>query len=40
MELKPIFKTEWPHLAGGGTDQTELQWYGKATATWQKQKQI
>jgi hypothetical protein len=31
---RAVFKTEFPHLAGGGADQTESQVKGNAAATW------
>jgi hypothetical protein len=37
MGLKVVLKTELPHLAGGGTDQIELQWQNNKAAPWQKQ---
>jgi hypothetical protein len=31
---RAVFKTELPHLAGGGADQTELQLKENAVPTW------
>jgi hypothetical protein len=31
---RATFKTELPHLAGGGADKTELQLKGNEAATW------
>jgi hypothetical protein len=37
MGQRAALKTEFPHLAGGGADQTELQLKGSAAANWRKQ---
>jgi hypothetical protein len=31
---RAVFKTEFPHLAGGGAEQTELWLKSNAAATW------
>jgi hypothetical protein len=34
MGQRAVFKTELPHLPGGGAEQTELQLKGNAAAAW------